>query len=72
MCAPEYKYYTEDPNKTKSKINYGAVWGTLSTGSTYGHLEELLSVLDIPPMTLYKFKKIEDDLSGVSTHLTSE
>lgn len=66
MCPKEYKYYTENPESKHSKINTGAVWGTLSTGNTFGHLEELLSVMDIPPMTAYKFKQIEEDLADVS------
>lgn len=66
MCPKEYTYFTEDPNKQVSKINYGAVWGTLSTGSTFSHLKEMLSVMDVPPMTLYTFKQIENELAGVS------
>lgn len=64
ICSREYKQYTEDPDKI-STINYGAVWGTLASGSTFGHLEELMSVMDIPPMTFYTFKKIEGELAEV-------
>lgn len=64
MCDKEYTYYTEDVSK-KSKINFGFVWGTLATGSTFGHSQELFSVMDIPPMTLYHFKKIESELGDV-------
>ncbi|KAB0802471.1 hypothetical protein PPYR_04657 [Photinus pyralis] len=63
-CPNEYSYFTEDPKKERSKINFGAVWGTLAVGSTYGHLEEFLSVIDVPPLTLYKFKQIENELAN--------
>lgn len=32
MCSAIFEFHTENHNKTVSDINYGAVWGTLSTG----------------------------------------
>nr|CAH7733841.1 unnamed protein product [Callosobruchus chinensis] len=61
-CDIEIKKYTEDPD-LKSNINYGAVWGALSTGNTFSHLKELLSMMDIPPMAYSTFQKIENDLA---------
>ncbi|KAK4876094.1 hypothetical protein RN001_012516 [Aquatica leii] len=48
---------------TPSKINYGIVWGSLSSGSTYAHTAELLSVMDIPPISYYLYHKIENELT---------
>lgn len=61
-CDKQYKYTTENPTRKPSKINTGAVWGTLATGSTYGHLLEFLSVLNIPPFTYHLFSNIENCL----------
>lgn len=69
MCSSISEYFTEDPKRKKSTINYGAVWGTMATGSTYGHLEELLSCIDIPPMPDKYFYNIENDLGAVSVFL---
>ncbi|VEN51461.1 unnamed protein product, partial [Callosobruchus maculatus] len=63
-CDVEIKKYTENPN-VKSPINYGAVWGTLSTGSTISHLKEQLAMMKIPPMPYSMFQKSENDLALV-------
>lgn len=63
-CEKQVEHYTDDPSK-KSAINYGAVWGTLTNGSTYGHLRDLLAHMDIPSMTQYKFQEIEKELGEV-------
>lgn len=67
MCNNEFSFATEDPHKnTKSVVNTAAVWGTLSTGSTYAHLSEFLSVLDIPRLTSYMYYQIQRKLGFVS------
>lgn len=67
MCDKEFSFSTEDPHgKKKSVINTAAVWGTLSTGSTYAHLSEFLSVLDIPRLPSRIYFKIQRDLGFVS------
>lgn len=68
VCQQTFRKYSADPKK-KSEVNYGFVWGTLSTGSTFGHSQELLSVMDIPSMSQYMFQKIERDLDQVSKYL---
>lgn len=70
VCEKTFRKYSADPMK-KSGVNYGFVWGTLSTGSTFGHPEELLSVMDIPTMSQYNFQKIERELGEVSKNLFS-
>ncbi|KAJ8973884.1 hypothetical protein NQ317_019297 [Molorchus minor] len=62
VCNYEAIKHTEDPENIKSKINYGAVWGTLATGSTYTHLKEQLSVLDIPSLSYRLFHRIEIEI----------
>ncbi|KAJ8909803.1 hypothetical protein NQ315_015323 [Exocentrus adspersus] len=59
LCEYETSKYTENPTKKKSRINYGVVWGTLSTGSTYTRLKEQLSVLDVPSISYRLFHAIE-------------
>ncbi|KAK4882241.1 hypothetical protein RN001_005560 [Aquatica leii] len=54
------EYHTEDPTKKKSLKNYGAVWGTLATGSTLRHLQEFLSCMDVSPMPVDIFYKLEN------------
>lgn len=67
MCNKEFSFATEDPQKkTKSVVNTAAVWGTLSTGSTYAHLSEFLSVLDIPRLTRNMFYELQRNLGFVS------
>jgi len=47
-CERRVIKYSEDQNK-KSCANYGAVWGTLTNGSTYTHLSNLLTKMDVQP-----------------------
>ncbi|KAI4468275.1 aaa domain-containing [Holotrichia oblita] len=65
LCERQYKYATEDPTKPNSTIINGAVWGTVASGSTYGHIKELLSVMDVPVMSAKYFYKIECNLNDV-------
>lgn len=65
MCDEEIVHSTENPNKVASEINIGCVWGTLSTGSTYGHTEELFSAMNIPPLNKYMHYKLEGTLEKV-------
>lgn len=44
QCSAIIQHETENPNKPVSEINYGAVWGTMATGSTCGHLENYSAV----------------------------
>lgn len=53
-------------NNNKSTLNTAAVWGCLSTGSTYAHLEEFLSILDIPAIGGNMFFEIQRKLGFVS------
>jgi len=66
-CEAKIVKCSEDPNK-KSVVNYGAVWGTLTNGSTYTHLSDLLTRMDVPPMAGKTFQKIETELSQVNEH----
>lgn len=66
VCSDQIEHSTERPTENKvSLINYGAVWGTLSIGSTYGQLDELMCSLDVPPMPKSMFLSIEQDLGEV-------
>lgn len=64
-CNKIYTFCTENPKRDKSVINIGAVWGTLASGSTYGHMTEFLSCMDIPRMPKAMFYSIESDLGKV-------
>jgi hypothetical protein len=55
---------TED---SESVVNTSAVWGTLATGSSYAHLVERLSILDIPPLSGRHFFDTQRRLGFVST-----
>jgi hypothetical protein len=55
---------TED---SESVVNTSAVWGTLATGSSYAHLVERISILDIPPLTGRNFFDTQRRLGFVST-----
>lgn len=57
LCEKEVRKYTEDPNK--KIMNTACVWGTLATGSTFSHTEELFSVMNIPMMSYRKFNEIQ-------------
>ncbi|KAF2903606.1 hypothetical protein ILUMI_02577 [Ignelater luminosus] len=52
----------EDSLKQKPVMNSAAVWETLSTGSTYAHLSEVLSVMDIPAVSKNEFFSIQRNL----------
>lgn len=78
ICNKRFTLYSENYNckhpmntadidkQKESNANVAAVWGTLATGSTYAHLSELLSVLDIPTIQRKMFFKIQRSLSEVS------
>ncbi|CAG9857125.1 unnamed protein product [Phyllotreta striolata] len=61
-CPKEYAYHTENPNREKSLINIGAVWGTLPTGNTYSHMSEMLASIDVPTMPSNMFYQMENNL----------
>lgn len=63
VCKKVVTHFTDEIHNHKSVINVGAVWGTLSTGNTYTHLEELFACLDIPVMSYRTFHSIEQELS---------
>jgi len=65
MCSEIISFQTEDPTRPKSKINVGAVWGTLANGTSYEHLNELLSCMDIPNMNRPMFYDLENELGKV-------
>lgn len=68
VCEKEVVLETE-PTTTPSKkntLNYAAVWGTLATGSCYAHLQELLSVMDVPPLPRKMFFEHQRELGSVS------
>lgn len=67
MCEKNFLLHTENPNRAKSVINVGAVWGTLATGSCYEHLSELLSCMDIPAINKNLFYDLEEKLGRVSS-----
>lgn len=72
VCLKKYRFSTENPNKKSSTINTGAVWGTLATGSTYTHLTELLSCMDIPAMPPGQFYESEKKLGEVWQHVPTQ
>ncbi|KAJ8911759.1 hypothetical protein NQ315_008811, partial [Exocentrus adspersus] len=52
---------------THGKLNVAeelnrALWGTLATGSSYEHMKEFLSCMDIPPMNKSMFYDMEAEL----------
>ncbi|KAF2882481.1 hypothetical protein ILUMI_23706 [Ignelater luminosus] len=68
MCDCEEHLATEKPQTSEEKsnnhstINTAAVWGTLSTGGSYTHLTELLSVMNVPPLGGTVFFEIQREL----------
>lgn len=51
---------TEKPTSSGSKLNLGAVWGTLSTGSTCMHF----TCMDVPAISYRKFSETAVRLSS--------
>uniref|UniRef100_A0A6P7FK81 Uncharacterized protein LOC114331126 n=1 Tax=Diabrotica virgifera virgifera TaxID=50390 RepID=A0A6P7FK81_DIAVI len=64
MCGYKTEKSTENPSE-QSAVNYGAVWGTLSTGGTYTQLTGLLGALDIPSMPYRLFHMFLDTIFGI-------
>lgn len=64
MCKKTLTVPSEKPGGTKI-INQAAVWGTLATGSTYAHLAEQLSTMDIPPLSRRMFYNTQRSLGKV-------
>ncbi|KAF2897311.1 hypothetical protein ILUMI_08863 [Ignelater luminosus] len=68
ICDREEHLATEKPQTSEEKsnnhstINTAAVWCTLSTGSSYTHLTESLSVMNVPPLGGTVFFKIQREL----------
>ncbi|KAF2889580.1 hypothetical protein ILUMI_16593, partial [Ignelater luminosus] len=63
FCGFEIKKSTHPQNDGgKEEINVAAVWGTISTESTYNNLKERLAIMDIPPMP-YIFAKLGEKVS---------
>lgn len=58
VCHRTYTKSTTNP-KQKPTVNEAIVWGTLGNGSTDGHTEEILSIVDIKFMGRSKFQKLE-------------
>lgn len=69
VCDEIVFFYTENPKRKRSPINKGAVWGTLATGSSYEHLTELLSCMDIPTMNRNMFYDLESEIGKVRNSL---
>lgn len=65
-CEKEIGISNEDLSKKDSVLNRAAVWGTLSVGSTFTHLSEFLSVMDIPGLSSCAFYTIQRHLNDVS------
>ncbi|KAF2896226.1 hypothetical protein ILUMI_09949 [Ignelater luminosus] len=57
MCNETFKLSTVDPNGTSMNLNTTAVAGCMSTGNGYSNIEELLSVMNIPPMSSSTYKE---------------
>ncbi|KAF2884701.1 hypothetical protein ILUMI_21498 [Ignelater luminosus] len=57
MCNETFKLSTVDPNGTSMNLNTAAVAGCMSTGNGHSNMEELLSVMNIPPMSSSTYKE---------------
>ncbi|KAF2886333.1 hypothetical protein ILUMI_19841 [Ignelater luminosus] len=63
-CGFEIRKSTYPQNAVENeKINVAAVWGTISTKSTYSNLKERLAIVDIIPMPYPVFKRMKAPLS---------
>ncbi|KAB0802570.1 hypothetical protein PPYR_04756 [Photinus pyralis] len=63
-CTSCVKLITISSENPKApKVNKASVWGTLSTGGCYAHLQEFLSVLDIPSISNRLYYKYQAQLS---------
>jgi hypothetical protein len=73
MCNRIITKSTQEPHEPancenkqeQAPVNIAAVWGTLSTGNSYSHLYEILSLLEIPCFQFRTFQKIELILGDV-------
>jgi len=62
ICHCLIEKRTENPSHEKSFVNYGAVWGTLSSGSSYSTCKEIFGIMDIPCLPYRLFHQIENEL----------
>ncbi|KAF2878818.1 hypothetical protein ILUMI_27353 [Ignelater luminosus] len=70
MCNETFKLSTVDPNGTSINLNTAAVAGCMNTGNGYSNMEELLSVMNIPPIDS-KAISVEAEMYIIS-HLSGE
>lgn len=59
MCNFSRIVWSEMCDDNKMDLNTSAVSGTVATGGGHAQLEEMLSTMDIPPMTDKTYKKYE-------------
>ncbi|GFY53290.1 uncharacterized protein TNIN_346341 [Trichonephila inaurata madagascariensis] len=57
MCHFQEMVWTEDPDNEKMPVNTAAVSGVMKIGGGFANLEELLSTLDIPPLSSKTYQK---------------
>jgi len=67
MCNREY-CISSDPGRKKPKpeINKLALYGTVASGATFSHVDELFKFMEIPFISQSAAKKLNDHLSDVS------
>lgn len=65
-CNTCEKVYTCSTDSQDTILNQSMVWGTISSGSTYKHSKEFLSVLNIPCISANMFYNIQDNLREVN------
>lgn len=63
MCHLEKVIWTEGIEKDSMDINKAAVTGIMNIGCGYANLEELLSIMDIPPMSVNTYNKIHGEIA---------
>lgn len=67
QCASclERRVVTTEGAKPTSEINMGVAWGTTAVGKGYQHIEDLLSVLDVPCPAYGTYHKYEKEVGEV-------
>lgn len=63
FCRVEQSVWSEEDNKNEMDVNCSAVIGTMTTGGGHSQLEEILSTMNIPPMSDKTYRKYEERIS---------
>ena len=63
MCNVQKILWSEASKGNSMDVNKAAITGIMNIGGGYANIEELLSIMDIPPMSVNTFSKIHGEIA---------